>query len=123
MKCICLHSPLKIPRNKCFLCNDVSNRTGFQTRKFSCCFLTLFHVETLSFDTYNPKSSFWGGGGGMIGRLCNCVCEREYYTMSLHKPATALKVPSGQTGSSLECYHWIGLEKDTNCYRFFIFYF
>ncbi len=34
-----------------------------------------------------------------------------------------LKVPSGQIGSAWEWYHWIGLEKDINCYRFLIFKF
>jgi hypothetical protein len=32
-----------------------------------------------------------------------------------------LKVPSGQIRSALEWYHWIGLEKDINRYRFLIF--
>ena len=34
-----------------------------------------------------------------------------------------LKVPSGQIGSAWEWYHWIGLKKDINRFRFFIFYF
>ncbi len=34
-----------------------------------------------------------------------------------------LKVPSGQIGSEWEWYHWIGLEKDINRYRFLIFWF
>ncbi len=33
-----------------------------------------------------------------------------------------LKVPSGQIGSSWDWYHWIGLEKDINRYRFLIFF-
>ncbi len=33
-----------------------------------------------------------------------------------------LKVPWGQIGSPGEWYHWIGLEKDINRYRFLIFY-
>ncbi len=32
-----------------------------------------------------------------------------------------LKVKSGQIGSTMEWYHWIGLEKDIHCYRFLIF--
>ncbi len=32
-----------------------------------------------------------------------------------------LKVPSGQIGSTWEWYHWIGLERDINLYRFFNF--
>jgi hypothetical protein len=32
-----------------------------------------------------------------------------------------LKVPSGQIGSALDWYHWKGLEKDINRYRFLIF--
>ncbi len=35
----------------------------------------------------------------------------------------ASKVPSGQIGSAWEWYHWIGLEKDINRYRFLIFLF
>jgi hypothetical protein len=31
-----------------------------------------------------------------------------------------LKVPSGQIGSALEYYHWIGLEKDINRYMLLI---
>ncbi len=38
-------------------------------------------------------------------------------------PSCVLKVPLGQIWSAWECYHCIGLEKDINCYRFFIFYF
>jgi hypothetical protein len=34
-----------------------------------------------------------------------------------------LKVPSSQIGSTWEWYHWIGLEKDINRYRFWIFLF
>ncbi len=34
-----------------------------------------------------------------------------------------LKVPSGHIGPAWEWHHWIGLEKDINRYRFFIFYF
>ncbi len=34
-----------------------------------------------------------------------------------------LKVPSGQIESAWEWYHWIGLQKDIDRYRFFIFYF
>jgi hypothetical protein len=33
-----------------------------------------------------------------------------------------LKVPSSQIGSTWEWYHWIGLEKDVNRYRFWFFY-
>ncbi len=33
-----------------------------------------------------------------------------------------LKVPSGQIGSTWEWYHWIGIEKNINRYRFIIFY-
>jgi hypothetical protein len=36
---------------------------------------------------------------------------------------SVLKVPSGQIGSAWEWYHWIGLEKDINRYRFLIYYF
>jgi hypothetical protein len=32
-----------------------------------------------------------------------------------------LKVPSGQIGSASEGYHWKGLEKDINHYKFLIF--
>ncbi len=35
----------------------------------------------------------------------------------------ALKVPSGQIGSTWEWYHCIGLEKEINGYRFFIYFF
>jgi hypothetical protein len=31
------------------------------------------------------------------------------------------EVPSGQIGSTREWYHWKGLEKDINRYRFLIF--
>ncbi len=34
-----------------------------------------------------------------------------------------LKVPSGQIGSAWEWYHWIGLDKDINRYRFLFFIF
>jgi hypothetical protein len=34
-----------------------------------------------------------------------------------------LQVPSSQNGSAWEWYHWIGLEKEINCYRFLILYF
>jgi hypothetical protein len=34
-----------------------------------------------------------------------------------------LKVQFGQIRSAWEWYHWIGLEKDINCYRFLIFKF
>ncbi len=34
-----------------------------------------------------------------------------------------LKVPSSQIGSAWEWYHWIGLEKDINRFRFLIFWF
>ncbi len=33
-----------------------------------------------------------------------------------------LMVPSDQIGSAWEWYHWIGLEKDINLYRFLIFW-
>jgi hypothetical protein len=37
---------------------------------------------------------------------------------------TSLKVLSGQIGSAWEWYHWrIGLDKDINRYKFFIFFF
>ncbi len=41
----------------------------------------------------------------------------------LHILLQLLKVPSDQIGSAWEWYHWIGLEKDINHYRFFIFIF
>ncbi len=41
--------------------------------------------------------------------------------MNSHSRGTVpLKVPSGQNESTWEWYHWIGLEKDINCYRFLI---
>ncbi len=33
-----------------------------------------------------------------------------------------LQVPSGQIGYAWEWYHWIGLEKDINSYKFFNFF-
>ncbi len=41
----------------------------------------------------------------------------------LLKINSSLKVPSGQIGSVWEWYHWIGLEKDINRYRFLFFIF
>ncbi len=37
--------------------------------------------------------------------------------------STSLKVPSGLIGSAWEWYHWKGIEKDINRYRFLIFKF
>jgi hypothetical protein len=34
----------------------------------------------------------------------------------------SLKIPSGQIGSALEWYYWIGLEKDINSYIYFYFF-
>jgi hypothetical protein len=41
--------------------------------------------------------------------------EKEYID------GIAVAVPSGQIGSTGEWYHWIGLEKNINHYRFLIF--
>ncbi len=46
-----------------------------------------------------------------------------YENSNLFMLKTNLKVPSGQIGCAWECYHLIGLEKDINRNRFFIFYF
>ncbi len=59
------------------------------------------------------------------------ICKKKRFLkfkhcseLAYHKILKAiLKVPSGQNGSAWEWYHWTGLEKDINRYRFFIFIF
>ncbi len=53
------------------------------------------------------------GGGGP--KTMNWVWETCHFLWWL-------KVPDGQIGSVCEWNHWIGIEKDINCYGFSIFY-
>ncbi len=68
----------------------------------------------------------------VLGSLCVLlqllliICgDVGYYYQNIDKSWSArfctLKVPSGQIGSTWKWYHWIGLEKDINCYRLLIF--
>jgi hypothetical protein len=52
---------------------------------------------------------------GNNGRLLDR--EQNWYVGPVQM---TLKIPSGQIGSAREWYHWIGLEKDMNRYRFLI---
>ncbi len=55
-----------------------------------------------------------------VPRVYSKVWKKGYLVFSLCLPVS-LKVPSGQIGSAWEWYQWIGLEKDINRCRFFIF--
>ena len=48
--------------------------------------------------------------------------KRDYIGRRPDFFAVVLKVLSGQIGSTWEWYHWIGLEKDINRRRFYIFF-
>ncbi len=79
------------------------------------------HISRLGSAFYPPAPDTGREGEGFLLLQIQEFPPPPHHPRASCRSVSPLKVPSGQIGSTWEWYHWIGLEKDINRYRFLIF--